>query len=137
MKNKTNITLIIIAAIMLTGFQSCEKYPDNPLITLHSRSERVANTWAIDNYKVDGTDFTSLVTGYTETFTKEGDYSYDWSAVEGTGKWAFQNDDMEIQITGTDNQQSRTLYILKLEEKQFWYYYMDGNVKHEFHLVEN
>ncbi|MDX9932549.1 MAG: hypothetical protein RB294_08190 [Bacteroidales bacterium] len=137
MKNKTNITLIIIATLILTGLTSCEKYPDNPMISLISRAERVANTWVVDNYKVDGSDVTSLVTGYSETFTKDGGYSYDWSALEGTGTWAFQNDDEEILLTGIDNQQTRTLFILKLEEKQFWYYYMDGSVKHEFHMIEN
>lgn len=137
MKNKTNFKLIIIAMMIMAGLTSCEKYPDNPLISLHSRAERVANTWSIDNYKIDGADFTSLVTGYSETFTKSGGYSYNWSALEGTGTWAFQNNDEEILLTGIDNQQTRTLFILKLEEKQFWYYYMDGTKKHEFHMVGN
>jgi len=136
MKNKKNIAWIIVATLVLTGLQSCEKYPDNPLISLHSRAERVANTWVVDNYKINDNDYTSLVTGYSETFTKDGGYSYDWSAVSGNGTWAFENNDEEVRITGIDNQQSRTLYIMKLEEKQFWYYYMDGSTKHEFHMIE-
>jgi hypothetical protein len=86
---------------------------------------------------VNGTDYTSLVAGYTETYTKDGDYSYQWGSLSGTGKWAFQNHDDEIKLNGVSNQSSQTLIIQKLEEKQFWYYYMDGGDMHEFHMVQN
>ncbi|NCA80823.1 MAG: hypothetical protein EOM76_11710 [Sphingobacteriia bacterium] len=92
--------------------------------------------WKVDNYKKNGTDYTSLVTDDRETFTSAGDYSYTWGILSGTGKWAFQNNDTEIKLTGTDNQASYTLVILKLEEKAFWYYYMDGNDKKEYHMVQ-
>jgi hypothetical protein len=134
-KNKTAI-LILLSAILLGGFNSCKKYPDGPALSLRSRTARVANTWKVDNYKVNGTDYTSLVSGYTETYTKDGNYSYSWGNVAGTGTWMFQNDDAEIRITGIANQSDVTLVILKLEEKEFWYYYMDGNDKKEFHMIE-
>jgi hypothetical protein len=129
--------LILLGGIAIGGMESCSKYPDGPTVSLHSRAERVANTWKIDNYKVNGNDQTSLVTGYTETFTKEGNYSFQWGSVTGSGTWVFQNHDDEIRITGVDNQSSETLVILKLEEKQFWYYYMDGNDRKEFHMIQN
>ncbi|PKP02218.1 MAG: hypothetical protein CVU11_12595 [Bacteroidetes bacterium HGW-Bacteroidetes-6] len=137
MKNIKFFSAVFIAAIMLTSFQSCEKYPENPIISLVSRAERVSNTWKVDNYKLNGNDYTSLVSGYTETFTKEGAYSYDWGILSGTGTWAFENKDEEVRITGIDNQTTRTLYIVKLQEKEFWYYYLDGTDKHEFHMIEN
>lgn len=135
-KNKITVLLILLAGIMIPSIQSCKKYPDGPLVSFHSRTERVANTWKVDNYKINGTDFTSLVSGYTETYTKGGDYYYSFGSLSGTGKWAFQNKDEEIKINGINNQDSQTLFILKLEEKQFWYYYMDGNDKKEFHMIE-
>jgi hypothetical protein len=85
---------------------------------------------------VNGADLTSLVTDYSETFTTDKTYSYQWGIIGGTGSWAFKNDNNEIQITGVNNLASKTLYILKLEETQFWYYYMDGNDKKEFHLID-
>lgn len=133
---KTATLLLFLAFTTLIPFTGCQKYPDGPMLSLHSRAERVANTWKVDNYKENGTDYTSLVGGYTETYTKDGDYSYSWGSTNGTGKWAFQNNDAEIRITGTSNQSSQTLYILKLEEKQFWYYYMDGNDRKEFHMIQ-
>ncbi len=134
-KNKSLLFLLIIGLIIPT-IQSCKKYPNGPLLSLHSRKERVANAWKVDNYKINGTDYTSLVSEYTETFSKDGNYSYTWELLAGTGSWTFQNNDKEINLIGITNQDSHTLVILKLEEKQFWYYYMDGSDRKEFHLIE-
>ncbi len=122
-----------ISALSLT---SCQKYEDGPAISFRTRAERVANTWKVDNYKVNGTDYTSLVTNYTETFTKGGGYSYEWGILDGSGTWKFQNNDEEIALTGIADQNDHTLIILKLEEKEFWYYYIDGDDKYEYHLIE-
>ena len=137
MKNiKKFSVLIVLSLLMLVGAQSCSQYPDNNGITLISKTDRVAATWKVDNYKENGVDYTTLVAAYTETFTKDGAYSYQWAILGGTGTWNFQNNDAEIKITGISNQVTRTLFILKLEETQFWYYYMDGSVKKEFHFVK-
>jgi len=137
MKNlKQYVMLVVFTSIMFIGFQGCKKYPDGPLISFKSRTERVSNSWKVDNYKINGNDYTSLVTGYTELFTKDGSYSYKFGLISGTGTWVFQNNDAEIRITGTDNQSTVTLHIQKLEDKQFWYYIMDGNDKKEFHMIE-
>ncbi|HTL83141.1 MAG TPA: hypothetical protein VL651_15615 [Bacteroidia bacterium] len=138
MKTKIKLTLLLIMLIgvILTN-QSCQKYSEGPFLSIHSRTERVANTWKIDNYSVNGNDYTSLMSGYTETYSKDGNFSFSWGSIAGTGKWAFQNNDNEIRITGTSNTSSETLFILKLEEKEFWYYYMDGNDRKEFHMIQN
>ncbi len=137
MKTIKFLTIIILFfTVLFPSVQSCKKYPEGPLISFRSRTERVSNTWKVDNYKLNGSDLTSLVSGYIETFSKDGNYSFSWGILAGTGKWAFQNKDNEIRITGVSNKSSETLYILKLEEKQFWYYYMDGNDKNEFHLIQ-
>ena len=101
MKNKKQlIVLIIFGGLMLVGIQSCQKYTDGPLISLRSRTTRVANTWQVDNYKLNDVDYTSLVAGYTETYSKDGNYSFSWGILAGTGTWKFQNNDAEIRITG-------------------------------------
>ena len=137
MKNsiKISILFVIIATIIIIALPGCKKYPDGPTLSLRSRAERVANTWKVENYKINGNDMTSLVSGYTETFTKKGNYNYNWGIFKGSGNWDFQNKDTEIKLTGNDDQSNRTLFILKLEEKSFWYYFMDGNDKCELHLI--
>jgi len=134
---KLPVFVILLVGLLIPMIQSCKKYPDGPLISFHSRTERVANTWKVDNYQKNGTDYTSLMSGYTETYTKDGNYSYSFGSVSGTGTWAFQNHDKNIQLNGLTNQGTYSLVILKLEEKEFWYYYMDGNDKKEFHMVQN
>ncbi|MBC7411776.1 MAG: hypothetical protein H7331_04905 [Bacteroidia bacterium] len=136
MKTK-NILLalsICTATITLSSITGCKKYPDGPEFTIKTRTERLANTWKVDNYSINGTDYTSLVSSYNETFTNKGAYSYSWSFFNGSGTWDFQNKDKEVKLTGSDKQSSRTLFILKLEEKSLWYYYMDGNDRYELHL---
>jgi hypothetical protein len=136
MKNlKKLIALVVVSGFMFAGFQSCSQYPDNDGITIVSKTDRVSKTWKVENYKINSTDYTSLVSGYTETFTTNGTFSFQWAIIGGTGTWKFQNSDAEIQITGENNVSSKTLFILKLEEKAFWYYYMDGSDKKEYHLV--
>lgn len=125
----------IILLLTLPFLESCKKYEDGPLISFQSRKKRVANTWKVDNYKINGTDYTSLVTGYEETFTEGGSYNYDWGLLDGSGSWSFQNKDKEIKLTGSDSHASRLLVILKLEKDQFWYYYMENEDKYEMHLV--
>jgi hypothetical protein len=132
---KGSIIMMFAVSLSLFALTSCNKYEDGPGISLRTRTERVSNTWKVENYKVNGSDFTSLLNDYRETFTKSGNYSYTWNSLNGTGTWVFQNKDQEIRLTGNDNQSSRTFIILKLEEKSFWYYYMDGNDKHEIHLI--
>ena len=137
MKKKTSLfTIIALAGLMLFGFQSCSQYPDNEGITLVSKTNRLSQTWKLENYKLNDTDLTSIVAGYTESFTKEGVYSYKWGLLDGTGAWTFQNSSAEIKIIGIDDQQSKTLTILKLEEKYFWYYYMSGTDRHEYHMIK-
>lgn len=134
-KRSANLFILMVGcSLFLIG--GCKKYDEGPAISFRTRTERVSNTWKVDNYKVNGTDVTSLVSGYSETFTKSGGYSYQWGEQSGTGTWKFQNNDEEIALTGTDNQSDHTLYILKLEEKQFWYYYISDGDRHEFHLIE-
>lgn len=125
---------LFIGALFLTA-TSCNKYEEGPTVTLLSRTNRLANRWEVDNYKINGSDYTSLVSGYSETFSKSGAYSYAWGILNGAGTWVFQNNDMEVKLTGNDNHSSRTLYILKLEKKSFWYYYTEDGDRHEFHMI--
>jgi hypothetical protein len=122
--------------MILPGIQCCKKYPDGPQFSFRSRTTRVANTWKVAKYMVNDKDLTSQVTDYTETYTNDGNYSYSWGKYKGTGTWAFQNQDLEIRLTGITNQSSYTMVILKLEEKEFWYYYLDGNDRKEFHMIQ-
>jgi len=133
---KISLLLFVFAGAVLAGFEGCKKYPEGPAMSLRTKTHRVAGSWKVENYKVNGDDYTTFVSDYTETYSKDGNYSYAWGNLAGTGTWRFENDKEEIQLTGISNQSDYRLIILKLEEKEFWYYYMDGSDKKEFHLVQ-
>ena len=78
---------------------------------------------------------TSLYTDCTETFSKNGAYSYSCGLFSGAGTWKFQSNDEKIQLTGNEDKSNRTLKILKLEEDSFWYSTEDGSDHSEVHMV--
>ncbi len=134
--NTTKILSIIL--LICASFTGCKKYEDGPAFSLRSKTARVANTWEIESYTINGADNTSTLKNinYTETYDKDGNYSYNSSAVTGSGKWEFQSDKEQIKRSGVSGQSTETLFILRLKENEFWYYYLDGNDRHEFHLEE-
>ncbi|MBA3971550.1 MAG: hypothetical protein H0X46_05295 [Bacteroidetes bacterium] len=136
MKTKTIFTFMVILAASIVG---CKKYEDGPVLSLRSKTARVANTWKVESYTINGSDFTSTLTNinYTETYDKDDNYSYNSSAGSGSGKWVFESDKEQIKRSGVAGQSTQTLYILRLKEREFWYYLLDGNDRHEFHLKEN
>jgi hypothetical protein len=129
------IFVLTIGSTVLALMSSCKKYEDGPLISFRTRTERLSNTWEVDNYTFNGNDLTSLYTNCTETFSKGGDYSYSCGLFDGAGKWKFQSNDERIQLTGNDDKSNRNLKILKLEEDAFWYSTDDGGDVTEVHMV--
>ncbi len=121
--------------LFVIALNSCKKYDDGPMVSLMSRRSRLINEWKIDSYKINGTDFTSLVSGYTETFKKDDSYSYSWGILSGSGTWKFQNNAEQVKLSGNDDQSSRTLFLTKLENDALWYYFIIGSDKHEMHLI--
>src|ERR1700758_2050957 len=132
---KNGTVVVILAALLTIPFQSCKKYPDGPFISLRSRTARLCQTWRVENVQKNGADYTNLYYNYTETFTRHGDYSYTWDTKGGTSIWTFQNKDDEIVLNGVSAHSYNVLIILRLEEKSFWYYYMDGSDRYEFHMI--
>ena len=59
-----------------------------------------------------------------------GDYKAD------AGKWEFDNKKEEIKRNAGNSAWER-LYILRLKEKELWFWYMDSSDKKEFHLIPN
>lgn len=135
--NRKNIFPILL--LVVASFAACKKYEEGPAISFRSKTARVANTWEVESYTINGTDYTSTLANinYMETYDKDGNYSYTSSAGSGSGRWEFQSNEEQIKRSGVSSQPTETLVILRLKEKEFWYYYLDGNDRHEFHLVEN
>ena len=133
------IKTLIVMLVFSSVFTSCKKYPNGPMISLETRTARVANVWKMETVTLNGSDVTSSYKNinYTETYDKKGNYSYTSSLGGGSGKWAFENKDTQIKRNGVSGQSSEDLTILKLKESSFWYKFTDGGDTYEFHLIPN
>lgn len=125
--------------IVLVIMSACNKYPEGPGLSIRSRAGRVANEWKMEKVMMNGVDVTSSFTNisYTETYDKDGNYSYASTVGSGSGKWAFQNNDTEIKRNGVSGQSTVDMTILRLKQKSFWYKFTDGGDTFEFHLIPN
>jgi hypothetical protein len=57
----TRIFKQLIILIILIGFVSCHKYPDDPFISLRTPFKRITkHQWILNNYTVNGVDSMSL-----------------------------------------------------------------------------
>jgi hypothetical protein len=129
--------LLIYTMLFSLAVTGCKKeYEYGPRISLLSRTKRVSDKWTVEQLMINGVDQTGTVpAGYSETYTKDGNYSYTSNAGSGSGKWTFQNNDLEIKVSGVSGKSSETLYILKLKGDHFWYYVLVGSDKYEYHMV--
>ena len=134
---RTSITIML--AFLLLGVAGCGKYEDGPGFSLLPKTERLSNTWRVAQATEDGHDITSRYTenNYTETYESNGFYSYSANTGIGAGRWEWSDDRLSVRRYAVDGQPSRVLYILRLKEKELWYYYMDGQDRIEFHLRPN
>ena len=137
MKTKVFNSITPLAVVFVLFLTSCKKYPDGPAISLRSRAERVSNAWKVESVTLNGNDITSSFTSinYTENYDKDGNYSYSSSIGNGSGKWAFENNDEQIKRSGVSGQSSISMTILRLKENSFWYEFKDGSDNFHFHLI--
>jgi hypothetical protein len=136
----------LLILFVLNTFYGCKKYPDGPAISLISKKERISNTWHVANYYENGTDkttdFNNILQNAVLTIDKDGNYHLSYKAYglvdyNETGTWNFTNDEKDFTTNpSTGTAQTGTHHILKLKEKELWYYDdPDANgVKHEYHL---
>ncbi|MFN4910347.1 MAG: hypothetical protein ACK444_08580 [Flavobacteriales bacterium] len=132
-----HLSAALILSATFSWLSGCKKYPEGPSLSLRSRVERLENTWKISSVTMNGQDVTNLFSSinYTETYDKEGNYSFASAVDNGSGKWEFQNNDLEIRRSGVSGQSSMDLTILKLKSNEFWYRVIDGSDEYEFHFV--
>lgn len=123
------LTLTLLAALLVVfTFSSCNSYPEGPLISLTSKTERVTNSWKIVQALEDGVDVTSDYNKYELIATNNGEarltanYTFLGAKFdfETEGTWSFVNDFKEIAFN-YDNDSADVVYqILKLTEDEMW-----------------
>jgi len=138
---KRKINILLIASALFAFLPACKKYPDGPLISFHSKAERVANAWKVGQALDNGNDVTSDYNKYylnllqggganlTAKYTVFGtDYEY-----YTNGRWSFVDDKNKISFDFDNDNADGVYQILKLEEDEMWLKKDGGTL--EFHFV--
>ncbi|MEN9943524.1 MAG: hypothetical protein RLZZ91_1525 [Bacteroidota bacterium] len=121
-------SLLLFTAFAMLFLVSCGKYEDGPDFTLRSKTARIAGSWTLEKYMVDGVDLTSQVTAadlaISFKYDKDGSYSevtYLSGQVASTnsGTWKFSLDKENLVVAYTNG----TVYaqkILRLTNSELW-----------------
>jgi len=136
--------LFLLSIISIIG-SSCKKYENGPDFSLLPKKERLANAWKLSSYSEDGVDktstFNSLFKDALFTIETDGDYTFTYKPLgigsyTETGTWRFINDKKDFETNPTSGIGSIGVHhILKLKDKELWYYDEDNGVKKEYHLI--
>lgn len=139
-KTKLSISILLIAFTAIT-FTSCEDYPEGPVISLISKTNRVTNNWRVAQALNDGVDVTADYNKYelnlSKTGTAELTAKYRFLGIDfdytTTGTWAFVNDSEKISFNYENNNADGIYVILKLKEDEMWLKEDGGTI--EIHYV--
>ena len=140
----SNYLMGFIICCLLIESAGCGKYDDGPKFSLRSKKERLSNKWRIEKYMQDGSDktdqFNTLYKSYQFEIVKSGAYqlSYDslGKVLSDEGTWRFKaGDNTTIEYLSNKNGALiKRFHILRLKEKELWYYMEENSVRSEFHM---
>ncbi|MCH7411365.1 hypothetical protein MM239_18365 [Belliella sp. DSM 111904] len=123
---KKNMIGLLVATAF--AFQSCDDYPDGPLVSLKSKTERVANDWKIGEALDEGTDITSDYERYELSLTKDGEailtanynllgINYEFTT---SGTWVFLSNETKLSFDFENDDADGIYEILRLKEDELW-----------------
>lgn len=115
-----------LLALLPLFMASCSKYEEGPMLSLRSPSERVANTWEVEEAMANGEDVTSSFDHYELQLSKDGDVELDAEYLvfgqtfktNTDGTWEFTNDNNNLRLDLEGDDWDITYQILKLTEKE-------------------
>jgi hypothetical protein len=134
--------LIFYSALLCFGVTvGCKKYPDGPSMSLRTRSNRLAGTWYIESYSLNGVDQTSTFKAfrgdsYLLYISKNGTYNiYGFYPDDGTCAFEDKFENMYLQSRSTGTIKEKYI-ILKLEYTHLWLKHTKPNGDEEvFHYI--
>ena len=142
---------ILQFALLSLLILSCKKFEEGGLVN-KTKKRLSAQTWVLSKYLRNGVDETNLVLfiNYEEKYTGEESGSFTRTYIDKngdnkmeSGSWFFEKEKKQLNISGISSLEitsetgtvSSTYYnILKLDKKEFWYYYENGGDRQEFHF---
>jgi hypothetical protein len=113
---------------------SCKKYEEGPVVSLKSKTERLANTWKVEKAMENGENKLSEYNNIRITLTREGYYFYYTVGLASfsfsfTGSWKLVNDNkvMEAEVKdGAGVPIIKRYKIIRLKENEVWLIDLDN-----------
>lgn len=128
-KIATIVILALTVGFTSITFTGCKKYEEGPSISLLTKKARVAGTWGVEKYMVNGVDQTAawrqVYSSENLIFDKAGTYSATYNTILGpftdAGTWAFINDKANLQqISSSANSVADVWEIIRLTNSELW-----------------
>jgi hypothetical protein len=117
---KKIITLVVLATFVLFGISSCKKYEEGPLISLRTKTARVANNWKLEKAVQDEVDITANYPALEQTFEKDGGYTALFNGITINGTWKFDSNKENLLIKEDGSNDESKFKIIRLKEKELW-----------------
>ncbi len=94
------LTKTILLLLILIGFVSCHKYPEDPFISLRTPFKRITkHRWILNNYTVNGVDSMSLFNEPNLVYFHLVGKSYNFNDEFGGGTWFIDKKNLTICYT--------------------------------------
>lgn len=125
----------MLAVIVLSA---CNKYEDGPKFSLMSKKARLTGEWVVEQYTVNGVDYTSdfnsTMGAYVLEIEKDGKYRTE-GAYPDSGTWELGEDKDDVFLKSNEAGSEEVSYrITRLKNKELWVKHSDsdGSV-HTYH----
>lgn len=115
---KKLLAFLLLATIVMVGFNACKKYEDGPYLSLRSKHNRVVNEWKLNKATNEGIDVTSQFQEYYFTFNDDNTYTYNRKLVKETGTWDFDDDKLNIILTPAGSSTTESYKIIRLKNDE-------------------
>ena len=123
------LTYLSTGLLLVFGLIACNTFPDGPIISIKSKSARIANTWKVTKATdSDGADKTSSFDNYTYIFEEDGtaQVTYTIASINFklNGTWELLEDDTVFHLNVQDGTTlikiNQEFIINRLTQDEFW-----------------
>lgn len=124
-----NWKFLLLSALIAGLLSSC-KYEEGPLLSLQSRTKRVAGNWSVayatnDEGEETTDSYEDLTLSLREDYTARMEFSTSFGSVDLLGTWDFAQDETRFQLEDLDLPTGLVSFdeefeIFRLTRDEFW-----------------
>lgn len=133
---KKLLAIVVLLAVGL-GMNSCKKYEEGPLLSLRSKTARIANDWVIDKVMSNGVDVSSIYPeDYVLSLLDDNTFKIESNGVSINGTWDFTEDKEGIKLTQSSTGTEWIYNLIMVKNKELTFEQTLQTEVFTFYLVE-